>query len=551
MKDNEIEEMMRNADSVDFSKLNKTIESIVENSADDTDEVALFGKVLDNIDDSGLDEDDYMGKVLRLTKNAANGDTESQVVLWYLYESIGDDESAGLWHKVLFDKNNADVFYMMGCVCIAGESPFDCADDSVEWKIDYDKGAKLIRKSAEMGQVEAQSTYASLCIEGIGGEKNPTEGVRWLRKAAEQGDVDAQSMLGKVYDEGVMVKRNCSEALNWYLKASKQGDLESIYAIAEKLYFGEMGVKKDCRKAFSWYLSAAEKGFVPAMEDVARIYKFGEDEVPVNFNKAEKWYRRLVDNGNVEAVRDLGQLYCWGSYTCQENVEADFEADEFKALCLFLIAIRLGVAAAMPEVAYMYESGKICNKTIVSKIETELNKYEKSNWDSTDKIYKFVEYLRSVYGEIKVEPISSDDKRREKIKWLERAVSAGHAHSAYELGNFYYCEPYDDFNKFSGNIQLKIDNYLKAYDYFVKAMELGEDEVLIDNNIKETCYELGRTFERSENQSKAVEWYLKGAKKGDMQSQKRLAEMYRYGLGVPRNLAEAEKWENWHKGFNV
>ena len=547
MKGNEMDEMMRKDNSVDFSKLNKTIESIVENSADDIDDVALLGKVLDNIDDSGLD-DDYMGKVLRLTKNAANGDTESQIALWYLYESMGDDESARLWHKALVDKNDADIFYLMGCLYCNEECPFEDLDDSIEWKplLDYAEGTKWFRRAAEMGHAESQYVYASMCIEGIGVEKNPTEGIKWLRKAAEQGDVDAQSMLGKVYDEGVEVERNCSEALNWYLKASKQGDVESIYAIAEKLYFGEMGVKKDCRKAFGWYHSAAEKGYVPAMQDVARIYKFGEDDVPVNFIKAEKWYRSLVDNGNIEAVCDLGQLYCWGSYTSQENVEADFESDEFKALCLFLIAIRLGVAAAMREVAYMYESGKICNKTIVSKIETELNKYEKSNWDSTDKIYKFVEYLRNVYGEIKVEPISSDDKRREKIKWLERAVSAGHAGSAYELGNFYYCEPYDDFNRFSGNIQLKIDNYLKAYDYFVKAMELGEDEYLIDNNIKETCHELGHTFERS-NPSKAVEWYLKAANKGYLQSQKRLAEMYRYGLGVPRNLAEAEKWENMHK----
>ena len=27
--------------------------------------------------------------------------------------------------------------------------------------------------------------------------------------------------------------------------------------------------------------------------------------------------------------------------------------------------------------------------------------------------------------------------------------------------------------------------------------------------------------------------------------------MYRNGLGVPMDLAESEKWENWHKGFNV
>ena len=203
MKDNEIEEMMRNVDSVDFSKLNKTIKSIVENSDDDMDEVALLGKVLDNIDDTGLDEDDYMGKVLWLTKNAANGDTESQIVLWYLYESIGDYESAELWHKVLYDKNDADIFYMMGCACVAGEAPIDCDDDSVEWKIDYAEGAKLIRKAAEMGLVEAQSAYASMCIDGIGVEKSMEEGLRWLRKAAEQGDVDAQSMLAKVYDEGV------------------------------------------------------------------------------------------------------------------------------------------------------------------------------------------------------------------------------------------------------------------------------------------------------------------------------------------------------------
>ena len=207
MKDSDIEEMMRKVVSADFSKLNNTIEGIDEDIAEDgaenMDDVALLGKVLDNIDDSCLDEDDYMGEVLKLTKNAANGDTESQIVLWYLYESIGDYESAELWHKVLYDKNDADIFYMMGCACVAGEAPIDCDDDSVEWKIDYAEGAKLIRKAAEMGLVEAQSAYASMCIEGIGVEKSMEEGLRWLLKAAEHGDADAQSMLGKVYDEGV------------------------------------------------------------------------------------------------------------------------------------------------------------------------------------------------------------------------------------------------------------------------------------------------------------------------------------------------------------
>ena len=54
------------------------------------------------------------------------------------------------------------------------------------------------------------------------------------------------------------------------------------------------------------------------------------------------------------------------------------------------------------------------------------------------------------------------------------------------------------------------------------------------------------------NQKKAIEWYTKAAKQGDVWPQYNLGHMYYYGRGVPQDYSKAYMWFNLatHNGYS-
>ena len=64
---------------------------------------------------------------------------------------------------------------------------------------DFKEAIEWYKKSAELGNVNAQYNLANLYLRGQGAAQNDKLAFSWFIKAAEQGDAPAQYNLGRMY----------------------------------------------------------------------------------------------------------------------------------------------------------------------------------------------------------------------------------------------------------------------------------------------------------------------------------------------------------------
>src|SRR5580700_9392230 len=92
-------------------------------------------------------------------------------------------------------------------------------------------------------------------VKGKGVPKDPAQAVVWIRKAAEQGNTEAQSSCPNMYYTGGGVTKDFDRALAWLGKAAEQGDPDAQ---------GNMGLllasKTQFVKAYMWWIIAAGNG---------------------------------------------------------------------------------------------------------------------------------------------------------------------------------------------------------------------------------------------------------------------------------------------------
>lgn len=143
-------------------------------------------------------------------------------------------------------------------------------------KKDIKKAAEFYKKSAELGEVEAQLRIARMYINGDGVEKDDKQGLRWANVCAEKNFLACESLLGYYYYyyKGDGTKKDIKKAIFWYQKAAENNDdiyqrkhyaqnaLAWIYATSEnpKYRDGEMALKY-AQMAYSqqpkiWYINS-------------------------------------------------------------------------------------------------------------------------------------------------------------------------------------------------------------------------------------------------------------------------------------------------------
>jgi TPR repeat protein len=132
-------------------------------------------------------------------------------------------------------------------------------------KKDVVEAAKLFRKAAEKGHVNAMNALGECYREGEAVKRDVVEAVKWYRKAVEQGNAFAQCNLGVCYEQREGVKTDLVEAVRWYKKASEQGYADAQCNLGICYLSGE-GVKKDLEEAARWFKKAADQGNAKAQE---------------------------------------------------------------------------------------------------------------------------------------------------------------------------------------------------------------------------------------------------------------------------------------------
>ncbi len=186
----------------------------------------------------------------QLVAAAEQGDLESQNSLGLLYFSgqkgKGKAYEAFKWFEKAANKGHATATYNLAFLYNTGQGTLQ----------DVPKSKELFQKAADGGSPEAQFIVGTMHQER--GEFK--QAAKLIRMSAEKGNLEAQNRLGYFYSTGMGVPADNKLAHEWYLKAANSGYAKAQHNVGEDYFFGA-GVEKNEQTAISWYKKAAAAGF--------------------------------------------------------------------------------------------------------------------------------------------------------------------------------------------------------------------------------------------------------------------------------------------------
>lgn len=206
---------------------------------------------------------------------------------------------------------------------------------------DPEKALYWFKKSATLGDINAQLFCTGAYLYGFGTKKNEDIARRYYIDAARGGNAIAQATLGEYF----LVSRdtrNKKLGLIWINKSVEQGNPKAFVLLAT-LYASGTIVAKDLNKSKELLSQAANDGYVPAMR------KLGELALQEkNYQLARDWFAKAASNNDKESAYLLAQLY--------QNNESGF-ANPQTSFMWMLQAAQNGVVDAQTKLAQMYQTG--------------------------------------------------------------------------------------------------------------------------------------------------------------------------------------------------
>lgn len=160
-----------------------------------------------------------------------------------------------------------------------------------------------------------------------------TQALPILKKSAELGNAEAQYNYGYFL---FLQSGSAEEAVKWYLKSSDNGFNDGHYAMM-MAYGNGQGVEQNSEKAFAYALKCANNDDATCMWNVVNCYLTGNG-VKADISKFKEWIIKLAKlpnpedlalSGNITAARlELAKFYKNGEY---------FEKDNYQSYLWFLI----------------------------------------------------------------------------------------------------------------------------------------------------------------------------------------------------------------------
>lgn len=347
--------------------------------------------------------------------------------------------------------------------------------------------------------------------------------------------------LGDRYRDGDGVPRFPELAFELYTMAAEAGEPGGHLGLGD-LHRRGSGVVESRERAMECYLKAAEagepKGYVMAGDTV---YRDSKDE-------AERYYRMAEEAGCIDApFRTGGLLFDRGvEITRAEMIDryaargeagspgAFVEAarlchedgDEERSVELYMKALDTESDFPYSEIArayYLESPGFIYNPNTVLR-------YYQAAADAGDtSVYReLADAYRVIYATDR-----SDSKAR---KYYLKAAEAGDTYAYVELADLCGGRECLDYAR------MAIDaghpsGWAKIGDHHLSGDALG---ILGLHRLKN--YEPYLHGEWNGDEGEAIGYYMKGVEAGDHESCRRLAELYRFGIGVPASDHEAVRW---------
>ncbi|SMG13095.1 Sel1 repeat-containing protein [Sphingobacterium psychroaquaticum] len=143
----------------------------------------------------------------------------------------------------------------------------------------------LVKKSAELGNPEAQYNYAIFLQEGIGIQKNEQEAINWHSKSSDNGFNDGHYAMMMAYGNGQGIEQNSEKAFEYALRCANNNDATCMWNVVN-CYLTGNGVIADIAKFKEWIIKLAKLqnpenlsqsgNITSARWEIANFYKKGE-----------------------------------------------------------------------------------------------------------------------------------------------------------------------------------------------------------------------------------------------------------------------------------
>jgi len=223
-------------------------------------------------------------------------------------------------------------------------------------------GFTLIAASAAQkgGAIDSTKYYdrGMNALLGSGISHNDQTALQLLKTSAELGHVPAQTVVGYFYDTGTIVAPEPGQAAEWYRKAAGQGDSLGAWLLG-RLYYTGSGVGRDLSRAEPLFQSAASQG------DAFGQYFLGLVKLDrQDYAKAATSFRQAAEQGLPQAQYQLALLLRDGKGVGQ---------DRFEAYVWLLVSWNAGNQAASSDLAFL--EGDL-GSTQVEKAKTRARELE-------------------------------------------------------------------------------------------------------------------------------------------------------------------------------
>ena len=272
----------------------------------------------------------------------------------------------------------------------------------------------LLKKSAMLGDPEAQAYVAVAYFYGQGVETDIDKAIRFAEMAAQRlrgselKNIEELLQSFKTFKEKSNLTKESNITKDLHLPLIKEsiiknaklgGDPWAQYQLAEMYTFGTKDISFH-KEAFKLFEKAAEQGLAHAQYKLAFLYYYGQG-VELDINKAMEWMQKAADNNAPRAQQEL----------------LNFKEDK-KTFGKLLKAAKAGDVKAQYKLADLYVGNRGVKQDLKESIKWYLEAIATGHTDAEHEVLQLVNY----YGK------DIEQKDMDKvIKWARKAVKQDNA----------------------------------------------------------------------------------------------------------------------------
>lgn len=347
-----------------------------------------------------------------------------------------------------------------------------------------------------------------------------SSGVFWLGKAAQQGYLIAQYEFGMCCLEGRGVAKDLLQACLWFKRAAEKDYVPALYALAKVYIDKSLGLYNPDEGLT--LLKRIKQQSPEALIMLARLCTTG-DILPRDDAMAKSYLKQAVDGGSEQALIELAKLLV-EQKNYRDGLPLLTEAaarNNLEAIVLLAALYHkgLGVAQLDDKAAFLY--------------------YKAACMGSAEAQYEFASILMAS---------NFAHERTRGLKWCAKAALQHHvaALSAYgtflkndadaKIGTTKAAQPQKWLSLNTANEEI-YSSYKVAFGYLLEAAEGGDSKA---QYIVAEMYRNGQGVLK--NIAQSVSWCKKAAIGGNIEAQFKMAELYNHGEIFEANLEQAAEW---------